>query len=271
MSREAEVSSHKLMKLKILVDMDDTIANYSEAFSRARRAVPGIQYPQSQVDFFRNLDPIAGAVRCVEELIEEGHDVWFLTAPSVYNPLSYMEKRIWIEKHFGLNMAHKMIIAYNKSMIEGDVLIDDGTVHGQCEFRGIWLRYGSSSYGSWDELVREVRAISVEGVERSSSHAKRAHDTKRRFACCPFCGASVEFWSAFPFTACESCAERATDENGRSVDYYNTHISGGLEGRYSDTNEVYSADYCFIDGTECVAVDTRLGGPAICVCVGKHA
>lgn len=253
-------------KLKILVDMDDTIANYSEAFSRARRAVPGIQFPQSQIDFFRNLAPIDGAVRVIEALFEDGHDVWFLTAPSVENPLSYMEKRIWIEKHFGKHRAHKLIIAYDKSMIEGDVLIDDGTVHGQPAFSGIWLFFGSTKCSSWDDVLREVRSISGAGVVRVPSATSRADGkSERRFACCPLCGNSVRFWGAFPHNVCEGCAERATDESGRRVQYFNCGMGGGPEGKYLDTDEIYRSDYCYINGVECKVIDPRLSGPEICV------
>lgn len=93
-------------------------------------------------------------------LFLQGHDVWLLTAPSVYNPLSYMEKRVWVEKHFGLARAHKLIIAYNKAMIEGDVLIDDGSCHGQREFGGTWLRFGGSAYPDWDSVLRGIDKLS---------------------------------------------------------------------------------------------------------------
>ncbi len=196
-------------KLKVLIDMDDTIANYSEAFSEARRKVPGIQYPQSQIDFFRNLEPVQGAIRGVNAIEAAGHDVWFLTAPSVFNPLSYTEKRIWIETHFGIKSAHNLIIAYDKSMVEGDVLIDDGSCHGQPEFGGIWMRFGSSKYRNWDEVIRAVQTIAEEGVLRSSSHSVNIKDGSNvRFACCPLCGVKVQFWVAFPHRLCECCAER---------------------------------------------------------------
>ncbi len=38
-----------------------------------------------------------------------------------------MEKRVWIEKYFGLEFTEKLIISANKGLLKGDLLIDDQT------------------------------------------------------------------------------------------------------------------------------------------------
>jgi len=41
------------------------------------------------------------------------------------NPLSYTEKRVWIEKFFGIDFVEKLIICSNKGLVKGAFLIDD--------------------------------------------------------------------------------------------------------------------------------------------------
>ncbi|MBL4799464.1 MAG: hypothetical protein JKY50_18835 [Oleispira sp.] len=43
--------------------------------------------------------------------IQDNVDLYILTAPSVRNPSSYTEKRIWVERHLGLEAAYKLIIS----------------------------------------------------------------------------------------------------------------------------------------------------------------
>ena len=70
--------------------------------------------PQSQYGFFANLVPIPFGVESVKQLIDSNlYDPNILTTPSTKNPLCYTEKRIWIEKHFGL----EFIISPNKSLV----------------------------------------------------------------------------------------------------------------------------------------------------------
>ena len=77
--------------VRIYIDMDDTICDYSGA--KLEQTIPGkLEYPQCQYGFFANLEPIFAVDVIVPALID-GYDVWFLTAPSVKNLLSYAEKR----------------------------------------------------------------------------------------------------------------------------------------------------------------------------------
>ena len=76
--------------------------------------------------FFKQLEPLDGAIEVVNYLRSvDTLDVYILTAPSVLNPHSYSEKRIWIENHFDLKFCEKLIISSNKGLLKGDILIDD--------------------------------------------------------------------------------------------------------------------------------------------------
>lgn len=46
------------------------LCDFTGAYRKAIQENPTIQYPQSQLDFFRNLEPLTGAIESVKELIE---------------------------------------------------------------------------------------------------------------------------------------------------------------------------------------------------------
>lgn len=137
--------------------MDDVMAAYTDAFNIALEKNPGIQFPQSQLDFFRNLKPIDGAIDAVNRL-RKIYDVYVLTAPSYKNPLCYMEKRIWIEEKFDMDMVQRLIISPNKSLLKGDYLIDDNIQgKGQEDFEGILVHFGSNRFPTWYHVEKYLQ------------------------------------------------------------------------------------------------------------------
>ena len=69
------------------------------------------------------------------------------------NPLSYTEKRLWIEKYFGLEWCKKLILAYDKSLLKGDYLIDDSVGKGQLEFEGELIQIGTDKFPDWKSII----------------------------------------------------------------------------------------------------------------------
>lgn len=138
----------------VYVDMDDTLCDFAGKWFEKRSIE--VQWPQSVPGFFTSLPPLFGAVESVKELAANPlYDVWFLTAPSVYNPLSYTEKRLWIEYYFGFQMCHRLILSPNKALLKGDYLIDDCAYgKGQESFEGKLIQYGSSMFPNWSDVMR---------------------------------------------------------------------------------------------------------------------
>jgi 5'(3')-deoxyribonucleotidase len=144
--------------MRIYVDMDDTLCDFMGAYRLATEKLPVQAYPQAGVDFFRKLSPLLGAVEGIKELARRGHDVWILTRPSVYNPLCYTEKRLWVEDHLGLHWCERLIISPDKSLLIGDLLIDDTSWPG---FSGDQIHFGSHDlYGTpidWAWVLQNIR------------------------------------------------------------------------------------------------------------------
>jgi 5'-nucleotidase len=144
------------MKQTVYVDMDGVLCDYYSAFERERLCDPAQPYPQSVAGFYRGLEPIQGAVEGSVALSSHPMlDVHILTAPSIYNPLCYTEKRLWVEDHLGFDAVKRLIIAPDKSLLSGDVLIDDQAEgRGQDRFQGRLMLFGSEECPNWKICVQ---------------------------------------------------------------------------------------------------------------------
>lgn len=74
--------------------------------------------------FYRTLNPIAGAVKALHEM-EKEYTVFICTAPYVTNETCASEKILWVQEHLGDNWMDRMVITSDKTLVAGDVLIDD--------------------------------------------------------------------------------------------------------------------------------------------------
>lgn len=135
----------------ILVDMDNTLVEFSEGLAELWRErypqevfIPPAQqkyfhphrdYPERlhakihaichEPGFVRNLKPALGGIPAIHQMLADGHDVRFVTSHLVgYDP-SVVEKFQWIEDHFGREFVNRIVLTRDKTLIRGDVLIDD--------------------------------------------------------------------------------------------------------------------------------------------------
>ena len=99
-----------------------------------------------------NLESIPFAIDSINHL-QKHFDVWILTRPSVQNLSCYTEKAQWIRKHLGMDMQAKTIMCIDKSLLKGHFLVDDQVEHGQSEFEGKHIHFGSDEFNDWDKVV----------------------------------------------------------------------------------------------------------------------
>jgi hypothetical protein len=66
---------------------------------------------------------------------------------------------------------------------------------------------------------------------------------------------------------CATCVERAVDDAGRGLAFFNTSLLGGFGVSFADTGEVIDAAgdarACTIDGIRCVSREARFGGVVV--------
>lgn len=76
--------------------------------------------------FFKNLPPIPEAVNKIHCLLDNPcYDVSICTAPLTHNVYCSNEKLEWLEKYFGKRFCRKVIMTNDKTLINGDILLDD--------------------------------------------------------------------------------------------------------------------------------------------------
>lgn len=143
----------------VYIDLDDTLFEFTKARNEDLIKCPNVRFPQSQVGFFSNLEPIENSIETVKEL-SKYFDIYFLTSPSVFNLTCYTEKALSIKKHFGHEWLKKLIISYHKELLIGDYLIDDRTSgRGQESFNGELINYGSDKFPNWRTIKKYLYNI----------------------------------------------------------------------------------------------------------------
>jgi len=75
--------------------------------------------------WFESLPVVAGAVDGVHAMIAAGWEVWVCTKPLEANPTCRDAKAAWLAEHFGKGFDRRLIITPDKSLVRGDVLLDD--------------------------------------------------------------------------------------------------------------------------------------------------
>lgn len=111
------------------IELDCTLENQSEKFATSHVVDRGLRAEArgmvEQQGWFRDLPVVPGALEGLGELAEHG-EVWICTKPLEANLWCRDEKASWVAEHLGSAWQRKLIIAPDKSLIIGDILLDDG-------------------------------------------------------------------------------------------------------------------------------------------------
>jgi 5'-nucleotidase len=174
MVRRYEVVANELSPTTILLDMDGVLVDWDAGFRKEwaryghdpsaidrsksysmedcvkpelRKAALAVM---SQPGFFRDLPPMEGAVKAVEEMIERGFSVLICTSPLPCNPTCPQDKIEWVRTHLGhvefrqpgdankrIDAQEIVVLTRDKTFVMGDVLIDDKPVIRGC-MRPTW-------------------------------------------------------------------------------------------------------------------------------------
>jgi len=137
--------------MRILVDMDGVIADFDQELLMRWRArhpdkpyVPLEErktfyvkdsYPEElkplvaeillESSFFREMLPMKGAKKALEEMREKGWEVFICTSPLSTYKNCVSEKYEWVENYLGPSWVKQIILTKDKTVIKGDFLIDD--------------------------------------------------------------------------------------------------------------------------------------------------
>ena len=91
-------------------------------------------------------------------IIRINFETFFLSTPPWDNPDGWKHKRLWIEKYFGNNARHKLILTARKDLNIGDYLVDDRTANGAGKFYGEHIHFLSDRFKNWSDVVGYLMA-----------------------------------------------------------------------------------------------------------------
>jgi len=94
---------------------------------------------QRSEGFFEKLPEINGCVKALHNL-EKDFEVFICTAPLLENPTCTNEKLKWVDMHLGGDWIRRTIITKDKTVIDGDFLIDDKPLITGVSDEPIWQR-----------------------------------------------------------------------------------------------------------------------------------
>ena len=173
-------------KYTILIDMDDTIEdlvpawvawlnkkyglmvdynsvydwNMSLTFPQLTKEQ--IREPLSLEDFWKTVKPKPDAIKYIQKLLEDGYKIKIVTA-SYYNTLTYKVEHV-LFKYFPFITWEDVIVCYDKSIIKGTCLIDDG-FHNLIGFSGNRILFDTSYNKKYDERkFNMIRVFSWEAI-----------------------------------------------------------------------------------------------------------
>lgn len=86
---------------------------------------------------------------------------------------------------------------------------------------------------------------------------------------CPICQTPGHPNPRYPNHLCFTCANKAVDQNGRALVFYNASFGGGFRACYrddgSDCLDVTQSHVCFVQGRRVWADEARFGGIVVMV------
>ena len=178
-----------MKKLTILIDMDDTIENLTTEWVKYLNEKHGLNKtrddlkewdmtkafpmltpsqvyePLFEMALWERVVPLPGAVENVKKLIDDGHFVYIVTSSHIAT--LEMKTRLVLNRYFPFLKWDNVIVASEKGMIDGDVIVDDNpdNLHGRRLFKFLMDAPHNRSYNTdpftirvsnWDEIYKKI-------------------------------------------------------------------------------------------------------------------
>lgn len=111
-------------------------------------------------------EPQEGALNILDYLQDVcGYEVFICSSPSVNNRDCASDKALWIERHFGNRWVRRLILTKDKTLVHGDILIDDRfAVTGVKEPAWKHLLFVEQTYAFANDVVRTKKSTAANYV-----------------------------------------------------------------------------------------------------------
>ena len=138
--------------MRFLVDIDDTISNFGEVLVEELNNIYDTSFteedmnnwewlkdnfknpwiPTESKEFWDKITIDKNAINCLEKLVEKGEEVYLVTASFPSDTLGYKIRKTLENFNEKYIKKENVIVCYDKSLIKGDIRIDDG-IHNLCK------------------------------------------------------------------------------------------------------------------------------------------
>ena len=144
------------MKKTLLIDMDEVLCDFKSSQRLKdwdRKNSPSAMY---ELGFFEELSPLPGAMKAVHEILGSGkYDIYICTQPLAKSVISYTEKAAWVGKYLP-DLIDKIIMTQDKSLIKGDILIDDNKKWKEFGGEFVWFNPDKPSDIVWGKITKDL-------------------------------------------------------------------------------------------------------------------
>lgn len=173
--------------MTVYVDLDDVCADFAGDMAFVSQSKLHDVSAMYKSGFFENLDPVYGAIRAVNAIIDLGYDVQILTQPVFDSPDSYSGKVRWVEMWLP-SLINKINMTQDKGLLGRGILIDDNADKWQDKWEsadGIFIHY---KYGRFSPLRNDrqwKQIVSILKIHKESKEnlieAVRRHNANEEF------------------------------------------------------------------------------------------
>ena len=149
--------SKKKDKPILYIDMDNVLADFSGSRAlhhwQEKASCPSAMYGKN---FFRDLEPLPGAIEAVMELIaSDKYDIYVLSQPVAKSPHSYSEKVTWVLQYLP-DLMNKIILIQDKLMLRPGILVDDDKKWGKFEGEFIHFNRSRHPFSQWQDITENL-------------------------------------------------------------------------------------------------------------------
>lgn len=138
------------MVIRIGIDMDGVLSNFEDSHAKRMRELSldaPLYVPSERRDYnifkgfegfeefvtqsldtipYIDMEPLEGAVESVRMMMEDPEvEVFIISMPTITNVSCASDKYQWLIKHFGMDVAKRLILTLDKTIVDVDFLIDD--------------------------------------------------------------------------------------------------------------------------------------------------
>ena len=152
---------------RVLIDQDGPLADFERGFcERWQSAFPAEHYIpvhmrrvfkvkddypiklRAKVEeiylrpgFYRDLPVVQGALAAIDDMMGLGCEIFICSSPLTQYQHCVVEKFMWVEQYLGSEFTKRIIITKDKTIVKGDVLIDDAPHVDGVVKEPEWKRY----------------------------------------------------------------------------------------------------------------------------------